>query len=115
MNAQIENATEEIELKLLLEALWQRYQVDFRGYALSSIKRTMSRARQRFQCDSLSMLQHRALQEPAVFSALPGFLPIHVSETFRQPSYFRTLREFGRAHVVLHSLMHFSFDIFPFT
>src|SRR3546814_5750600 len=54
MNAEIENATEEIELKLLLEALWQRYQVDFRGYALSSMKRRMSRARQHFQCDSRS-------------------------------------------------------------
>src|SRR3546814_5456787 len=85
--------SEEIELKLLLEALWQRYQVDFRGYALSSIKRRMSRARQHFQCDSLSMLQHRALHEPAVFSELLGFLTIHVSEMFRDPSYFRTLRE----------------------
>src|SRR3546814_16377477 len=53
----------------------------------------MSRARQRFQCDSLSMLQHRALHEPAVFSELLGFLNIHVSEMFRDPSYFRTLRE----------------------
>src|SRR3546814_2491274 len=40
MNAEIENATEEIELKLLLEALWQRYQVDFRGYALRSEEHT---------------------------------------------------------------------------
>src|SRR3546814_9313545 len=93
MNAEIENATEEIELKLLLEALWQRYQVDFRGYALSSIKRRMSRARQHFQCDSLSMLQHRALNEPAVFSALLGFLTLHVSEMFRIPSFFRNLRD----------------------
>src|SRR3546814_866332 len=53
----------------------------------------MSRARQHFQCDSLSMLQHRALHEPAVFSELLGFLTIHVSEMFRDPSYFRTLRE----------------------
>src|SRR3546814_16805707 len=39
------------------------------------------------------MLQHRALHEPAVFSELLGFLTIHVSEMFRDPSYFRTLRE----------------------
>src|SRR3546814_9129628 len=76
MNAEIENATEEIVLKLLLEAIWQRYQVAFRGYALSWLKRRMSRARQHFKCDSLSMLQHRALHEPAVFSDLLGFLTI---------------------------------------
>src|SRR3546814_11089366 len=73
MNAQIENATEEIELTLLLEALWQRYQVDFRGYALSSIKRRMSRARQRFQCDTLSMLQHRARPETRGIYDVTGF------------------------------------------
>src|SRR3546814_20871141 len=70
MNAEIENATEEIELKLLLEALWQRYQVDFLGYALSSLQRRMSRARQHFHCDSLPLRHHRALHHPAVFSEL---------------------------------------------
>ena len=35
----------ELELRLLLEALYQRYHYDFRGYARSSLRRRPSRKR----------------------------------------------------------------------
>ena len=37
--------TEEIEIRLLLEALFQKYHFDFRGYAMASLKRRLKRAR----------------------------------------------------------------------
>ncbi|OAN57607.1 CheR family methyltransferase [Sphingomonas sp. TDK1] len=84
---------EEIELDLLLEAIWRHYQYDFRGYARGSLHRRMERACQRFGCESLSQLQHRLLRDPAMFAELMGFLTIQVSEMFRDPAYFRALRE----------------------
>jgi chemotaxis protein methyltransferase CheR len=84
---------EDIESALLLDAIHQRYHYDFRGYAASSMARRLVRAQQHFDCRSLSMLQDRVLREPAVFRELLGFLTIQVSEMFRDPSHFRSLRE----------------------
>ncbi|HTG37178.1 CheR family methyltransferase [Sphingomonas sp.] len=84
---------EEIELDLFLEAIWRHYQYDFRGYSLGSLHRRLARARQRFDCDSLSQLQHCVLRDPATFAGLIGYLTIQVSEMFRDPAYFRALRE----------------------
>jgi chemotaxis protein methyltransferase CheR len=86
-------AHEAIELELLLEAIWHRYQYDFRGYSRTSLQRRLVRAQARFDCASLSQLQHRLLREPRVFAELMGFLTIQVSEMFRDPAYFRALRE----------------------
>ena len=82
-----------LELDSLLDLLWRRHQFDFRGYSRGSILRRMVRAQQYFGCESLSMLQHRMLHEQAILPDLLSFLTIHVSEMFRDPSYFRALRE----------------------
>lgn len=84
---------EEIELDLLLEAIWRRYHYDFRGYSRGSLHRRLARARERFDCESLSRLQHLILRDSGVFTALMGYLTIQVSEMFRDPAYFRALRE----------------------
>lgn len=84
---------EEIELDLLLEAIHRHFYYDFRGYSRASLHRRMERAQQRFGCESLSQLQHRLLREPGVFEELMAFLTIQVSEMFRDPGYFRALRE----------------------
>lgn len=89
---------EDIELDLLLEAIWRRHQYDFRNYARDSLRRRMDRARAHFGCATLSELQDRVLHDPAVAPALMGFLTIQVSEMFRDPDYFRALRD----HVVPH-------------
>jgi len=86
-------APEEIELELLLEAIWQHYHYDFRGYARGSLHRRLARAQSRFGCASLSQLQHLVLRQPSVFAELMGALTIQVSEMFRDPAYFRALRE----------------------
>ena len=39
------NKTEDIELRLFLEALFQRYHYDFRGYSMASVKRRVRQAR----------------------------------------------------------------------
>jgi len=85
--------TEEIELQLLLEAIYRKYQYDFRGYSPASIKRRLLQAKDHFGCSSFSQLQHQALHEPDIISKLLPYLTVQVSDMFRDPSYFRSLRE----------------------
>lgn len=84
---------EELELDLLIEAIRRQYHYDFRGYSRGSLYRRMERARQRFECASFSHLQHLVVRDPGIFAELMGFLTIQVSEMFRDPAYFRSLRE----------------------
>ena len=87
------NTAFDIELPLLLEAVYLKYHYDFRGYAAASLKRRLTQAMERFSCTTLSQLQDRLLHEPALFPALLDFLTVQVSEMFRDPAYFRALRE----------------------
>jgi chemotaxis protein methyltransferase CheR len=83
----------DIELALLLDAIYLKYHYDFRGYAMASLKRRMRAAMVRFGCRTLSQLQDRVLHEPTRFPALLEFLTVPVSDMFRDPPYFRALRE----------------------
>jgi chemotaxis protein methyltransferase CheR len=86
----------DIELELLLEGVFQHYQHDFRHYARASLKRRIGAAMDRFGCLTVSQLQDRILHEPAVFTEMLQYFTVQVSEMFRDPSYFNSLRE----HVV---------------
>src|SRR5579862_3574385 len=89
----VTNTAFDIELPLLLEAVYRKYHYDFRGYAAASLKRRLTQAMDRFGCHTLTQLQDRVLHEPALFPALLDFLTVQVSEMFRDPQYFRALRE----------------------
>ena len=86
----------DIELKLLLEGILLQYQHDFRNYSVASLRRRVTQAMQRFGCATVSQLQDRILHEPAVFAQMLQYFTVQVSEMFRDPAYFRALRE----HVV---------------
>jgi chemotaxis protein methyltransferase CheR len=83
----------DIEMKLLVDAIYLKYHYDFRGYASASLKRRLTAAMIRFGCQTVSQLQDRVLHDPAVFPAMLDFLTVQVSEMFRDPSYFAALRE----------------------
>ncbi|MFT4240713.1 MAG: CheR family methyltransferase [Acidovorax sp.] len=84
--------TAEIEQRLLIDAIYHRYHYDFRGYAQASLKRRLHAALPQFDCKTLSQLQDRVLHDPVVFSALLQYLTVQVSDMFRDPSYFQSLR-----------------------
>lgn len=85
--------TEDIEIRLLLEALHQRYHYDFRHYAQASIRRRLRQARQQLGFANFSAMQEALLHDEAMLPRLLGYLTVQVSEMFRDPSYFRALRE----------------------
>lgn len=84
---------EDIEVELLLAALYQRYHYDFRHYAKASIKRRLIQACTQLQFSSISALQDALLHEPTTLPRLLNYLTVQVSEMFRDPSYFRAIRE----------------------
>jgi chemotaxis protein methyltransferase CheR len=84
---------EDIEIRLLLEALYSRYHYDFRNYAMASLKRRLRQAREQLGFETISALQDRLLHDAAVLPRLLGYLTVQVSEMFRDPSYFRAIRE----------------------
>lgn len=83
----------DIELSMLMEAIYQKYSYDFREYTGASQKRRVLQAMRDMDCPTVSVLQSRVLHEPAAFSQLLQFLTIPVTEMFRDPPYYAALRE----------------------
>jgi chemotaxis protein methyltransferase CheR len=83
----------DIELRLILEAIYLKYHYDFRRYASASLRRRLGHALEHFGCGTLSALQERVLREPQVFREMLSFLTVQVSELFRDPQFYRALRE----------------------
>lgn len=93
------DTTEDIEIRLLLEAIYRKYHYDFRGYSQASVKRRLQRAKEHFDCRSYSLLQDRLLHDPTLMPQLLSLLTVQVSELFRDPSYFRAIRELVVPHL----------------
>lgn len=83
----------DIELQLLMEAIFLKYSYDFRNYTGASQKRRVRYALEQLRLPNVSALQERVLHDPRVFAQLLQYLTIPVSEMFRDPSYFLTLRQ----------------------
>jgi chemotaxis protein methyltransferase CheR len=90
--------TEDIEIQLLVDAIYQQYNYDFRGYSAASLKRRLTQARERFGCATFSDLQRLVLHDSSILPVMLDYLTVQVSEMFRDPGYFRAIRE----HVVPH-------------
>ncbi|MFM9427252.1 chemotaxis protein methyltransferase CheR [Variovorax sp. GrIS 2.14] len=83
---------DEIDLRLLMEAIYLKYSYDFRDYTGASQKRRVTYALTQLGLSSVSALQEQVLREPTIFTRLLQYLTIPVSEMFRDPSYFLALR-----------------------
>lgn len=84
---------ENIEIQLLLQAIYLKYGYDFRNYAKASVKRRILQSLTRSGLKSISEMQHRILYDEKFFSTTLLDLSINVTEMFREPSFFRAVRE----------------------
>jgi chemotaxis protein methyltransferase CheR len=82
----------DIEIRLLIEAIYLKYSYDFRDYAGASVKRRVQHALTQLECRTVSALQERVLHDPGVFLQLLQYLTIPVSEMFRDPEHFLAIR-----------------------
>jgi chemotaxis protein methyltransferase CheR len=83
----------DMELKLLLEAIYLRFHYDFREYSTASLRRRVSQAMVQLHCPSVSRLQEKLLHDPDAFPALLQYMTVQVSDLFRDPTYWRSLRQ----------------------
>jgi len=87
---------DEGELASLLDTVYQVYHHDFRGYSEASLRRRLGAALSQLRCETLGALRERLLGDPAMFTELLRFLTVQVTDMFRDPRYFKALRD----HVV---------------
>lgn len=83
----------DLEIRLLLEAIYSKYNYDFRNYSLPSVHRRVTAAMEHFHVSTVSDLQSLILHNASKFSELLQFMTIPTSEIFRDPSYFKVFRE----------------------
>jgi chemotaxis protein methyltransferase CheR len=93
LNASDDEARERLEIELLLEAIHRRYSYDFRGYAHASLRRRLWHRTHGEGLQTLSGLQERILHDPTCMDRLLRDLSINVTEMFRDPGFYRALRE----------------------
>jgi chemotaxis protein methyltransferase CheR len=84
---------EEIEISLLLEGVYQVYGYDFRDYAEASLKRRLTLWLQSVGFASYSEAQGAVLRDRELFRCLLEGITVNVSEMFRDPQFFKSLRE----------------------
>lgn len=84
---------EDIEMKLLMEAIYLRYGYDFRGYAEASFKRRIRQLQLKFHIETIGGLTDRILHEPEFFTSIVPELTVGTSEMFRDPSFYQALRK----------------------
>lgn len=90
-NLKIEN--ENIEIKVLIEAIYLKYGYDFRNYAKTSIKRRILRRLSLSGLKTISEMQHKILYDKQFFEILIQDFSIKVTNMFRDPSFYKSVRE----------------------
>ncbi len=84
---------EEIEVKLLLEAVSLRYGYDFRDYASGPLRRSITTGMAGEGVSTISALQDRLLHDASSMQRFLGTVGVNVSQMFREPDTWRCLRE----------------------
>src|SRR5205085_10615733 len=88
-----EEDLEQLEIELLLEAVFRRYGFDCREYATASLKRRGWRRVHAEGLATVTQLHDRLLHDPECMERLLLDLSINVTSMFRDPSFYAALRE----------------------
>jgi len=83
---------EDIEIQLLLEAVFLYYGFDFRDYSQASLKRRILERVRAENLQTISAFQDRVLHDEACLQRLLLALSIQVTSMFRDPSFYQTFR-----------------------
>ena len=82
-----------IELHLLLEAVFLKYGYDFRNYSKAHIRRRVLSRLALSNFKTVTELMDRVLRDPDFFREFLDDLSINVTEMFRDPDFYRSFRE----------------------
>lgn len=84
---------EDIEIRLLLEAIYALYGYDFRSYTKASLRRRVMHRLGLSGLPSISAMTERVLRDRNFFVTLLNDLTVNVTEMYRDPMFYRRFRE----------------------
>ena len=85
--------TSDLEISLLLEAIYRKHGYDFRQYSQAHIRRRIMNRMAISGFADVSQMQSKVLNDEEFASELLQDLSITVTEMFRDPTFYRSLRE----------------------
>jgi len=80
-------------VEILLSDLLEHYGYDFTGYSRASLKRRISRLYVLDKALSFAEFRYKVIDDQVYFKRFVEQITVNVTEMFRDPSFFRTLRE----------------------
>ncbi len=90
------------ELRKLAELVKIKYDYDFSNYAMSSFKRRIQRVLELYKFNSVEALIRKLSEEPRFFKEFLSEVTVNVTEMFRDPSFWRELRDHVLPNILLN-------------
>lgn len=84
---------ERLEIELLLDGIRRRYGYDFSNYSHATLMRRLDHMRDQAKITRYTELLDRLFHDEAFFDQLLRHMSITVTEMFRDPPFYRALRE----------------------
>ena len=84
---------QDIEIRLLIEAIYQKYGYDFRNYSHAHLKRRILNRFEQSGLKSISEMNNKVLYERDFVDQLLMDLSITVTEMFRDPTFYKAVRQ----------------------
>lgn len=84
---------EDVEIRLLLEAIYHLYGYDFRCYSKASLRRRILHRQQMSGFSTIMEMTDRVMRDRHFFVNLLNDLTVNVTEMFRDPDFYRAFRE----------------------
>lgn len=81
------------ELRRLTQLIKDKYDYDFTDYAMSSFKRRVKRVIELYKFKSINSLIDKIKNTPSFFNEFVSEITVNVTEMFRDPTYWKALRE----------------------
>jgi chemotaxis protein methyltransferase CheR len=91
--AKTDKHLEDLEIKLLLEGVYEHYGYDFREYATASLRRRILNVVRAEDVRTISALQERILHQPECLERFVGALSVNVTAMFRDAEFYQTFRK----------------------
>jgi chemotaxis protein methyltransferase CheR len=89
----VDSDTVNLEIELLIQAIYSKFQYDFRNYSRSSMRRRLDQALLKYEVKTITELQYKILHEEDFFPKLLTYLTVNTTEFFRDPEYFLSIKE----------------------
>jgi chemotaxis protein methyltransferase CheR len=81
------------ELRKLTQVVYDKYDFDFKNYAMSSFKRRIKRIIELYRFKSVGALMEKLETTPSFFEEFISEVTVNVTEMYRDPTFWQVLKE----------------------